>query len=87
MDLPEIKYEEKVKTKSQINQNKPIRKQPRTVYVVVELAYHDEYLSGVDIVGVFTSKYKANRVSRKVAIAGPSDQYMYRGKVYEIIML
>lgn len=61
--------------------------QPKTVWVVVELAYHDDYLSGVDIVGVFTSKHKANRMAKRVTIMGPSDQYEYRGKVYEIIML
>lgn len=72
----------------EIQKNKPVRKtQPKTVYVVVELAYHDDYLSGIDVIGVFTSKYKAARVAKRVTVAGPSDQYEYRGKVYEIIML
>lgn len=60
---------------------------PKTVYVVVELAYHDDYLSGVDVVGVFTDKYKANRIAKRVTVMGPSDQYEYKGKVYENIML
>lgn len=61
--------------------------QPKTVWVVVELAYHDDYLSGVDVVGVFTSRHKVNRIAKRVTVMGPCDQYEYRGKVYEIIML
>lgn len=61
--------------------------QPRTVYVVVELAYHDDYLSGVDVVGVFTDRRKACRIAKQVSINGPSKQYEYRGKVYDIVMV
>lgn len=61
--------------------------QPKTAYVVLELAHHDDYLSGVDVVGVFMDKHKANRIAKNVTTNGKSDQYNYKGKIYEIIML
>lgn len=56
------------------------------IYVVLKLAYYDDYLSGVEVVGTYTDKAKATIIANNVAKTN-NTQYTFRGKVYETTLI
>lgn len=78
--MKEISKESKrIKTKDTSSQQK-------IGYVVLELAYFDEFLSAVDIIGVYTNRQKAFKVSKEVTIINTGSQYSFKGVVQETII-
>lgn len=66
--------------------DKPIP-QDKVVYIVLELAYFDEFLSASDVVGVFTSRQRAFKVAKDVTTVRTSSQYTFKGVVQESIIM
>lgn len=61
--------------------------QSKIAYVVLELAYFDEFLSAADVIGVFTNRQKAFKVAKDVTTVRAESQYMFKGVVQETIII
>lgn len=72
---------------TKISNSETTTDQTKTAYVVLELAYFDEFLSGVDVIGVFTSRRKASSVANDISIINTASQYTFKGRVYETIIM
>lgn len=69
------------------NKDKSTSSQSKIAYVVLELAYFDEFLSAADVVGVFTSRQKAFRIAKDVTTVRVGSQYMFKGVVQETVIM